>query len=258
MPGRPDREANRNGLSRHESRRHRRGARPDRQIRSRRQAPVGRPARKRGGNPAGTREARRPARCRHRPDVGTRPGQRLPAHRLDRQGVVRAPRVGPRCRGCGRVQVDGRTRPRHAGVSRGRGAHLRLRQQHPPGRAGRGCRQCLRLPGLRPGLRPAAVLPRHRAVPLGGAVRRPRGHLPHGCQGQGADPGRRAPAPVAGRGRRADTVPGVAGAHLLGRSRRARPPRPGVQRDGPQRRTQGAGRHRPRPSRQRIRGEPES
>ena len=69
--------------------------------------------------------------------------------------------------------------------TRGR-ADARLRQQHPPDGEGRGRRGRLRLPGLRAGLYPPAVLPRHRPVPLGGAVRRSGGHLPHRRQGEGA------------------------------------------------------------------------
>ena len=56
-------------------------------------------------------------------------------------------------------------------------SQLRLRQQHPPGREGRGRAERVRLPGLRAGLHPAAVLRRQRAVPLGRAVGRSRGHL---------------------------------------------------------------------------------
>ena len=67
---------------------------------------------------------------------------------------------------------------------------LRLRQQHPAGGARRGREECLRISRVRAGLRAAAVLPRHRTVPLGRAVRRSRGHPSHGRQGQGADPGR--------------------------------------------------------------------
>ena len=55
---------------------------------------------------------------------------------------------------------------------------VRLRQQHPADGEGRGRRGRLRLPRLRAGLHPPAVLPRRRAVPLGGALRRPRGHPP--------------------------------------------------------------------------------
>ena len=46
----------------------------------------------------------------------------------------------------------------------------RLRQQHPPGRVRPRRRQRVRLPRLRAGVHPAAVLPRQGAVPLGRAV----------------------------------------------------------------------------------------
>ena len=55
-------------------------------------------------------------------------------------------------------------------------------------------------PGLRACVRATAVLPRHRPVPLGCALRRSRGHPPHRCQGEGDDPGRPAPAPLARHG----------------------------------------------------------
>ena len=58
-------------------------------------------------------------------------------------------------------------------------ADARLRQQHPPDGAGDGRRRRVRFSRLRAGLYPAAVLPRHRAVPLGRAVRRSGGHLSH-------------------------------------------------------------------------------
>ena len=67
----------------------------------------------------------------------------------------------------------------------------RLRQQHPPGRLRRGRRRRLRLPGLRAGLHPAAVLPRQGAVPLGRAVGRPRGHPQDRREDEGAVPRRR-------------------------------------------------------------------
>jgi hypothetical protein len=51
----------------------------------------------------------------------------------------------------------------------------------------RGRRKRLRLPGLRAGLYPPAVLPRHRPVPLGSALGRSRGHLQDRRQGEGAD-----------------------------------------------------------------------
>ena len=86
------------------------------------------------------------------------------------------------------------------------------------------------------------------------AVRRPRGHLPHRRQGEGADPRRSAPARLARHGARADRLPGPAGADLLGRARPAPPARARVQRDGAHGRAEGAGGDRPRPSRLRVGG----
>ncbi|MEY9705598.1 urocanate hydratase [Bradyrhizobium diazoefficiens] len=70
---------------------------------------------------------------------------------------------------------------------RARDSDARLRQQHPPDGAGHGPEERLRFPRLRPCLYPPSVLPRRRAVPLGCAVGRSRGHLQDRCQGQGAD-----------------------------------------------------------------------
>ena len=95
-----------------------------------------------------------------------------------------------------------------------------------------GVHERLRLPGLRAGLYPPAVLPRHRAVPLGGAVGRSGGHLQDRREGEGAAARQRAPAPLARHGARDDQVPGPARAHLLGRAGRSPPARPGLQRDG--------------------------
>ena len=96
----------------------------------------------------------------------------------------------------------------------------------------KGVAERLRFPGLRAGLHPSAVLPRHRPVPLGGAVGRSGGHLPHRRQGEGADARRHASAQLARHGAGAHQVPGPAGAHLLGRPRRPPPARPRLQRDG--------------------------
>ena len=105
---------------------------------------------------------------------------------------------------------------------RGSASRLRLRQQHPPGGAyDAGVKDAFDFPGLRARLHPPAVLRRHRPVPLGGAVGRSRGHLPHRPQGEGAIPDERAPASLARHGEGAHPVPGPAGAHLLGRPRPA-------------------------------------
>ncbi len=115
-------------------------------------------------------------------------------------------------------------------------ADPRLRQQHPPVRARDGGRQRFRVPGLRAGLHPALVLPRQGAVPLGGAVGRARGHREDRRPGQGADPGRQAPAQLARSRRRADRVPRLAGADLLAGPGRAGEGRARLQRDGRERR----------------------
>ncbi len=159
--------------------------------------------------------------------------------RRERPGRVRAPRAGGDRRPLLR---DGRLQGR-----RRRG--LRLRQQ--PARRGpaRRLRARLRLPGLRPRLHPAAVLRGQGAVSLGRAVGRPgrhRRHRPRRARGVRRRRGARALDPAR---RRADRLPGPAGADLLARLRRAAPPRPALQRDGPQRRAEGADRDRPRPPR---------
>ena len=96
-------------------------------------------------------------------------------------------------------------------------SHVRLRQQHPPGRVRRGRRRRVRVPRLRARVHPAAVLRRQGPVPLGRAVRRSRGHPRDRPQGQGAVPRQRAPASLARHGGRAHRVPGPARAHLLAR-----------------------------------------
>ncbi len=101
-----------------------------------------------------------------------------------------APRQRSERRRARRQGIDGRARARHARVLAPRRADARLRQQHPPDGEGDGRRRRVRFPGLRAGLYPSAVLPRHRPVPLGRAVGRSGGHLPHRRQGEGADAGR--------------------------------------------------------------------
>ena len=117
----------------------------------------------------------------HRPDPRPRRAERLRARRADRS--ARPLRCGARTRSEYVAPLDGVHGASTCGrcwtlQQRGRG-DLRLRQQHPrqARRGGRGGR--LRLPRLRAGVHPAAVLRGQGAVPLGGAVRRPGGHLPH-------------------------------------------------------------------------------
>ena len=156
--------------------------------------------------------------------------------------------------GGGRASI--RTHVAGHGRLRGpRGADHRLRQQHPSGRERRGARRRLLLPGVRAGVHPPPVLPRGRAVPLVRAVRRSGGHLPDRREGEGADPGRPAPAQLARHGARADQLPGAAGPHLLGGARAAPPARPRLQRDGGPRGALGPRRHRARPPRRRLGGD---
>ncbi len=108
-----------------------------------------------------------------------------------------------------------------------------------------------------PGFVPAYIRPRHRPVPLGRAVGRSGGHLPHRPAGEGADAGRAASPPLARHGAREDPFPGLAGTDLLGRPRRPAPAGPRLQRDGGLGRAEGADRDRPRPSRFRLGREPQ-
>ena len=166
-----------------------------------RKAAVRRRARQCGRDAARAGAARRRARRGHRPDLGARSGQRLSARRLDARRVAGAARARSRTASRGRPRTRWPcTCARMLEFSAPRRSHLRLRQQHPPDGEGSGRRRRLRFPGLRPGLYPPAVLPRHRSVPLGGAVGRSGGHLPHRRQGQGADAGRPPPAPLARHG----------------------------------------------------------
>ena len=99
-------------------------------------------------------------------------------------------------------ESHGRACARDAGFLAAGHSDARLRQQHPPARARHGREGCLRLSGLRAGLYPPAVLPRHRSVPLGRAVRRSGGHLQDRRQGEGADAARQASASLARHGAR--------------------------------------------------------
>ena len=202
MPAEPHRDAPATGYLDAQATIARRGAGHDRARVRGEEAGVGRPARQcrrdlpRAGPP------RRPARRRHRPDLGARSGQRLPAEGLDarrsgRAGAQPTPtasstppsaRWPSTCAPCS-SSTDAACRPSTTATTSARWRR-------------RGRRRRLRLPGLRAGLHPPAVLPRHRPVPLGGAVGRSRGHLPHRRQGEGADARRRAPAQLARHGAR--------------------------------------------------------
>ena len=114
-------------------------------------------------------------RHRHRPDQRPRPAV-LPARgrrprrlaRLRRAQARGVHRPGPR--------LDGQARRGHGRLPGRRRRGLRLRQLDPRrGPAGR-LRPRVRLPRLRPGLHPPAVLRGQGPVPLGGALRRPQGH----------------------------------------------------------------------------------
>ena len=190
-------------------------------------------ARQRGRNASRARAARRAPDVRHRPDLGARSGQRLPAGRLDARRVGGAARdaIRRRSRSAAKHSMAEHVRAMldfHARACRRVDYGNNIRQMAlEEGVDGR-----LRLSRLRAGLHPPAVLPRHRAVPLGCAVRRSRGHLQDRRQGEGAAPGQHAPAPLARHGAGAHRVPGAAGAHLLGRPRRPPSPRARLQRDG--------------------------
>ena len=211
--------------------------------------------RQRGRRVPRARPPRRAARRRHRPDLRARSGERLPAAGLD-GGAVAAKRASdPAGVDRGREAVDGRARRGRCWRSQDAGVPTfdygnNIRQMAKD----EGVARRVRLPGLRARVHPPALLPRRRAVPLGGAVGRPRGHLQDRREGEGADAGRRAPAPLARHGARAHPLPGPAGAHLLGRARRPAPAGPRVQRDGARGRAEGADRDRPRPPRFRIGG----
>ena len=116
---------------------------------------------------------RHQARPGDRPDQRARPGQRLPARRLERRAAGRPRRPTPAQHAALRDAAAQELRGARAGDARLPGdghPDRRLRQQHPPGGLRRRREERLRLPRLRAGLRAAAVLPRQGPVPLGGAV----------------------------------------------------------------------------------------
>ena len=137
--------------------------------------------------------------------------------------AARAPRApSPTSTRRASTALDGRPRPRDPRVPGGRCRGLRLRQQPPGPGPGGGRRERVRLPGVRAGVHPAAVLRGPRPVPVGRALGRPGGHRPHRSRGARAVPRRRRPAALDRDGPGARPVPGPAGPHLLAGLRRAR------------------------------------
>jgi urocanate hydratase len=217
-------------LPRRAGRRPRRGAGADRQRRRARQAGLGRPARQRrrdparAGAPRGVKpDAVTDQTSAHDPSTATCRG--LDARQWEaraRAAAIRRAREPRAARA-----IDGGARARDARFHAHGRADLRLRQQHPPGGAGRGREaDAFDFPGFVPAyIRPLFCRGKgpFRWVALSGD---PGGHLQDRRQGEGAVPRRRAPAPLARHGARAHRVPGPAGAHLLGRPGRA-PPRSG-------------------------------
>ena len=131
------------------------------------------------------------ARPRHRPDLGARPRQRLPAGGLDASSSGSAAQADPAQHARAARRRGEELRDARAGDARLPDAghpDRRLRQQHPPGRVRRRRGRRVRLPRLRAGLHPAAVLPRQGAVPLGRAVGRPGGHPQDRREDEGAVP----------------------------------------------------------------------
>ena len=118
----------------------------------------------------------------------------------------------------------------------------------------RGLTEAFSIPGLRPGLHPAALLPRRRAVPLGGAVRRAGRHRGDRRDAGAALPRRSAAPALARAGGRPGRVPGAARPDLLARLRRARQGGARDQRARPLGRGARADRDRARPPGRRLGG----
>ena len=177
----------------------------------------------------------------HRPDLGARSGERLPARGLDARAVgpsagKRSARRGDRCasidgtarRGDARVPETG-----HPGPSTTATTSARWRSR-------RASTNAFDFPGFVPAyIRPLfcrGVGP-FRWAALSGD---PEDIYRTDAKVKELIPGRSAPASLARHGARTHPVPGAAGADLLGGSRPAPPARPRVQRDGRDGRAQGA------------------
>src|SRR5262249_42860373 len=85
-----------------------------------------------------------------------------------------------------------------------------------------GRRGCVHIPGLRPGLYSAALLPWRGSLPVGRPFRRPGRHRSDRRGAGGALSGRRRPPALAGAGTRAGRVPGASRSDLLAGLRRPR------------------------------------
>ena len=154
--------------------------------------------------------------------LGPRPAG-LPAdrHRASRTGTTR-PRATRRASpGAREASMAAHVRAM-VGLPGRRRRGLRLRQLHPRRGAQGRLRPGVRVPRLRAGLHPAAVLRGQGPVPLGGALRRPRGHRRDRPRDPRAVPRERPSCAGGSPWRGAGRVPGAAGAHLLARLRRAR------------------------------------
>ena len=191
------------------------------------QAPVHRPVGQRGVAGAGAAGRRRADRHRHRPDLGPRPAG-LPADRgrLRRheglRGEAKPAEFTDRARESMARHVEAMVGFQDAGAEVfDYGNSIRGEAQLA------GYAQGVRVPRLRPGLHPAAVLRGQGPVPVGGAVRRPEGHRPYRQGDSRPVPGERVAAPVDHDGPGAGALPGPAGPDLLARLRRAGQGRPG-------------------------------
>ena len=199
-------------------------------------------------------QARRPARHRHRPDLGARSAQRLSAEGLDagrmareaRQAIRRPSRRrrAPRCASMSRRwSPSGMPACRRSTTATTSARWPRTKASKTPSPSRASCRpisaRCSAAASARSAGRPCRAIRRTSTGPT------PR------CKE--LTPGNTHLHNWLDMAQRAHRLPGPAGAHLLGRPRRPPPPRPRLQRDGGERRTEGAGRHRPRPSRFRLR-----
>ena len=190
------------------------------------EAGVGRPARQRRRGAARAAAPRRAAGLRDRPDLGARPGQRLPAGGLDASPSGRtSARADPAGVAKAAQAVDGRARRARCSSSTSSACR---RVDY-----GNNIRQMAKDEGVAdafdfPGFVPAYIRPLFcrgigpfRWVALSGD---PEDIYKHRREGEGAVARQHAPAPLARHGARAHRVPGPAGAHLLGRPGRP-PPR---------------------------------